>query len=281
LFRCKSMGVDPMDRLIYVVPRNQNVNEGGRWHTETRWVFQSSIDLFRSIAEDSGDYAGQLGPYWSDDGKEWSETWLSDKPPAVCRVGVLRKSFKEPLWVTGTYAYYVPRDKAGDPAPTAFWKGEKGAHQLAKCVEELALRKAFPRRLHGVYGDDEMQQAERVPALRQPEQAHEAEFTALPAAEPKTLTPEEMDEAKLERRRKSVMASCTEHGIAAETRYAITEALFGAGVRSSNSLDYRQLGELRDELKAFTDAKVTATDEDEFRAYLAYRADLRAEQARA
>ena len=161
LAKCRSLGADPSDKVIYVIPRRSNVKDErtGEWRSEIRWQLQGSIDLFRSIAENSGDYAGQLGPFWSNDGETWKDVWLEPVPPRVCKIGVLRQSFKEPLWVTGTYDYYCPRDSKGNFTPGNFWKGEKGAHQLAKCVEELALRKAFPRKLHGVYGSEEMQQA--------------------------------------------------------------------------------------------------------------------------
>jgi phage recombination protein Bet len=199
LARCRALGVDPMDRMVYVIPRRANVKDErtGEWISELRWTFQGSIDLFRSIAEDSGDYAGQLGPYFSNDGTEWLEVWLAKEPPAVCKIGVLRKSFREPLWVVGTYDYYVPRDSKGNPNPSAFWKGEKGAHQLAKCVEELALRKAFPRKLRGVYGDDEMQQAQKPAALpkRKDDEITDAKFEALPPAEDDKVTPFRIAEA--------------------------------------------------------------------------------------
>jgi phage recombination protein Bet len=189
LAQCRALGVDPLSRMIYVIPRRVNIPPDDRhpqWRSELRWTFQASIDLFRSIAEESGDYAGQLGPQWSNDGVTWADVWLGKEPPAVCKIGILRKSFSEPLWVTGTYEYYVPRDAKGNPAPTNFWKGEKGAHQLAKCVEELALRKAFPRKLRGIYGDDEMRQAPRPAALPKQtgaikDEIADAQFEALPA----------------------------------------------------------------------------------------------------
>jgi len=193
--KCRSVGVDPLDKMIYVIPRRQNVKDDrtGEWRSEIRWTIQGSIDLFRSIAEQSGDYAGQLGPYWSNDGETWKDVWLETVPPKVCKIGVLRNSFKDTLWVTGTYEYYVPRDSKGVPNPGNFWKGEKGAHQLAKCVEELALRKAFPRRLGGVYGTEEMQQAGRQAPL--PKRSHEpatvedVEFKPLPieSSEPRNV----------------------------------------------------------------------------------------------
>lgn len=166
--KCKALGCDPLERFVHVIPRSANVKDEktGEWRREIRWTIQGAIDLFRSIAEQSGDYGGQLGPFWSNDGKNWSDVWLEAEPPKVCKIGVLRHTFKEPLWVVGTYDYYVPRDGKGNPVPGPFWRGEKGAHQLAKCVEELALRKAFPKKLGGVYGNEEMAQAARPTAMK-------------------------------------------------------------------------------------------------------------------
>jgi hypothetical protein len=96
-----------------------------------------------------------------------------------------------------------------------------------------------------------------------------------PPEAPKTLTPDEIEAAKLERRRISTLARCSELSISDDVRHKITESLFGEGVTSSYALDYPQLGMLRDELKAYVEAKIK--DESELEAWLIYRADLRAE----
>lgn len=187
LLRCKQLGADPFSKLLYMVKRRVK-------NVET-WIFQSSIDLARSIAQDSGDYGGQLGPLWTDDGERWVDVWLKTTAPRACKLAVLRNSFQQPLWVTGTYDYYVPRDWNGNPDPTQFWKGEKAAHQLAKCVEMLALRKAFPQKLHGLYGAEEMQQADPTPpaprtALQAPPTVVvDASFTTTPPAAPPAEEP--------------------------------------------------------------------------------------------
>ena len=230
LVKCRSAGVDPLDKPFHVIPRRQNVKDErtGEWRSEIRWQIQGAIDFFRSVAEDSGDYAGQKGPYFSNDGETWTEVWLDKEPPAVCKLAVLRKSFTEPLWVVGTYAYYVPRDGKGNAIPSSFWKGEKGAHQLAKCVEELALRKAFPRKLRGIYGDDEMEQAGRavslakrqttepteLPAPR--EEATDVHFAALPP-EPATQHAESRstkpDTYREKAGRGAIKGFCRDHNI--------------------------------------------------------------------
>lgn len=270
LAKCRAVGTDPLDKLIYVIPRRANVKDErtGEWRSELRWTLQGSIDLFRSIAEQSGDYAGQLGPLWSNDGEVWRDTWLDPVPPKVCKIGVLRKSFREPLWVTGTYEYYVPRDGKGVPAPSAFWKGEKGAHQLAKCVEELALRKAFPRRLHGVYGTEEMQQAGRpatIPRRQEPpqEEATDASFAELPPGaeparppvqQPPTATVEPRSAKPEEYRRKAgigaVHALCKDRDVSDDLYRATILELFGEngcnddGLPTSAVLSVEQLEKL-------------------------------------
>lgn len=147
---CDRTGLDPFARQIYAVQR-YNSAEGKNVMT-----VQVSVDGLRVIAERSGKYQGQVGPqYCSKDGV-WKDAWLEPGAPSAARVGILRKDFSEPLFAVARWDSYKSLKADGNLMP--MWAKMPDV-MLAKVAESLALRRAFPQDLSGLYSPEEMNQS--------------------------------------------------------------------------------------------------------------------------
>ena len=153
LQHCARTGLDPIARQIYSIARKSK--------GQLKWQIQISIDGARLVAERTGQYQGQTTPEFTADGVTWTQVWLSPEPPKAARVGVYRAGFREALYAVALWDAYVQTNYKGDV--TEMWR-KMGPLMLAKCAEMLALRKAFPQDLSGLYSAEEMDQAAPAPA---------------------------------------------------------------------------------------------------------------------
>lgn len=186
---CERLRLDPFAKQVHSVPR-KNKKTGTLERTT-----QVSIDGFRLIAERTGKYQGQTPVEWCGKDGKWSDVWLHNHPPAAARVGVLREGFMAPLFAVATLASY---GQYYDGNLSGQWKTMPDV-MIAKCAEALALRKAFPNDLSGVYTPDEMGQAENEVTVRTVSQSsnREAAMKAIVNYQPLAAIPERTEEQDL------------------------------------------------------------------------------------
>ena len=136
-YACQRTGLDPFSKQIYAIKR------GGKM------TIQAGIDGLRSIAERTGQLDGSATEWCGPDGV-WVDVWLDSKPPAAAKTILHRKGASHPFVGVARFADYNAGQGLWSKMPAAM---------IAKCSEALALRKAFPADLSGVYSTDEMDQA--------------------------------------------------------------------------------------------------------------------------
>lgn len=146
LHHCQRTGLDPWARQIHLITR------GGRA------TVQVSIDGMRLVADrvdrQTGGHHGYEETLWCSPDGEWRDVWLADEAPAAAKVTIVRDGHRIP--VVAHMREYMPR--ARDGKPIGLWR-TMPALMLAKCAEALALRRAYPQDLSGLYTSDEMAQS--------------------------------------------------------------------------------------------------------------------------
>lgn len=142
-------------KLKRLDPFSGQIRPVKRWDSEAqanKMVIQTGIDGYRSTASRTGELAGiEDAEFDSEDGDN----------PKWAKVVVYRWSHGEkiPYRATARWGEYVQKKRDGNP--NSMWL-RMPYLMLAKCAEALALRKAFPDELAGVYTDEEMGQADNI-----------------------------------------------------------------------------------------------------------------------
>lgn len=148
---CKGANLNPFMKQVHLIPRWDS-KEG----KEVRAI-QVSIDGFRAIAEESGAYAGNEDPVYSGEmevsytsGKEKTAAKVKVPEKATVTVYKIVQGQRFAFTATARWTEYYPGSKMG------FQWHSKPYLMLGKCAEALALRKAFPKLLSGMYAAEEM-----------------------------------------------------------------------------------------------------------------------------
>lgn len=144
---CKGANLNPFLKQVFLVPRWDS-REG----KEVRAI-QVSIDGFRAIAEESGGYAGNEDALFTgEELVEYGKEKKQVKVPLEAKVTVYKfvEGQRYPFTATARWSEYYPGEKMG------FQWHIRPYLMLGKCAEALALRKAFPKLLSGMYASEEL-----------------------------------------------------------------------------------------------------------------------------
>jgi phage recombination protein Bet len=137
---CRAAGLNPIMNQIHAIKRKDSKAPSGH-----KLTIQTSIHGLRLIADRTKCYAPGREPTFVTNGK------------AIESATAYVKKYAGGQWHevadTAYWAEYVQTYQSGDPV--ALW-ATKPHVMLAKCAEALALRRAFPAEMAGLYTDDEM-----------------------------------------------------------------------------------------------------------------------------
>lgn len=220
LYQAKKSGLDPLARQIYFMKRKSK--------GEDKITIQTSIDGFRLIADRSTNYVGQDEPKFID--KE------NVNHPISCTVTVYKLDKTNSRNGYSATAYW----NEYCPASGLDFMWQKMPHtMLSKVAESLALRKAFPQDLSGIYTDEEI--TEQIDPV----------------------IPNKPVDPTMEKLRKKIFALGNELGLDSETTKNNSKKIFK--VDSFTDLSKAQLEELTQRMeKKIEEVKLEITVADEF-----------------
>ncbi len=185
LYVANRTGLDPFVRQIHFVKRRQ-------WDDATKsykevGTIQTGIDGYRVAAVRTGEHAGTDDAVFEE----------ANSRPTKATVTAYRivKAQRYAFAATARWDEYVQISSKTNE-PMGLWK-KMPYTMLAKCAEALALRKAFPELLSGIYTNEEMQQADQ-PATAETPPVQDDAARGLREAIETSITVNGWDRAKVE-----------------------------------------------------------------------------------
>ncbi len=183
---CKGAQLNPFLKQVFLVRR---------WDSKVGaevGAIQVSIDGFRAIAESSGNYAGNSDPIFDreqeidivkTDFKTKKETSTKLTVPTKATVSVYKmvEGLKCEFTATARWTEYYPGVKMG------FQWHIRPFLMLGKCAEALALRKAFPKLLSGMYAQEELDNGQEKTPDQKAAKGFETILTAINKLKPAEL----------------------------------------------------------------------------------------------
>lgn len=178
---CRTTGLDPFRRQIYMIGRNTKLTEwvpvdsnepDGRKRKVERWVtkytIQTGIDGYRRNGREAAKLLGDTltfdGPYWCGEDGQWREVWPAKTVPAAAKFVIYRNG--EPFAAIAHYDEFVQTNnlyegegqnrKIVGQEPNSMW-AKMPRNQIAKCAEALAWRRAYPDDFSGLILEDAAQ----------------------------------------------------------------------------------------------------------------------------
>jgi phage recombination protein Bet len=142
---CEERGLSPFSRQIYLIKRYTKKGD--------RFIPQTGIDGYRSLAARSGLYAGS-DDYLYDEGLTVFQMINANRPQPITATATVWKiiaGMRVPFVASVSWKDYIPGDNQD-----FMWKS-KPFMMLGKVAEATALRKGFPENVGGIYIDEEMQ----------------------------------------------------------------------------------------------------------------------------
>lgn len=175
---CKRTGLNPIQRHIYPIKYR------GALNTVT------GIDGFRLIAERSGKYSPGKAPDFSYD----------DQKRLVSATSYVKKMTDDGTWHEVSAVVFLEEYKPAYAKPDSTW-AKMPRVMLSKCAEAMALRKAFPADLAGLYSPEEMEQANDpvvdIPAIAENQPSEKKQNgTYQRPIDPRHVTDSERDSAE-------------------------------------------------------------------------------------